>query len=326
MKTVLIPEDIAEVGKAYLREKGYTIRMGRGTDTASLIADIADVDAVLFRNETYDRQVLEAAKNVKVMARHGVGVDKVDLACAEELGIWVTNGATSNSNSVAEMTIGFIIALGRNLLESNKAAHEADYAFRNRKAGMDLEGKTLALLGFGKIGKLVAHKAYYGLGMKVCAYDPLMNQLEKPDYVQKLEHFDDAFRIGDFVSAHYPAGGQNNRTITRRQFHLMKNTAYFMNLARGELLVEADLLEALKGQLIAGAALDVMDDEPPKRDNPLLSLETLLLTPHNAALTSDAKIRMALFAAQGIDEVLTGKIPSWPVNNPPVPRVHKEMV
>lgn len=106
----------------------------------------------------------------------------------------------------------------------------------------------------------------------------------------------------------------------------MKNTAYFMNLARGELLVEADLLEALKGQLIAGAALDVMDDEPPKRDNPLLSLETLLLTPHNAALTSDAKIRMALFAAQGIDEVLTGKIPSWPVNNPPVPRVHKEMV
>lgn len=324
MKTVLIPEDIAEVGKAYLRERGYAIRMGRGTDKASLIADIADVDAVLFRNEAYDRDVLDAAKNVKVMARHGVGVDKVDLAYAQELGIWVTNGATSNSNSVAEMTIGFIIALGRNLLESNKAAHAADYSFRNRKAGMDLEGKTLALLGYGKIGKLVAHKAYYGLGMKVCAYDPLMDQLDKPDYVQKLEHFDDAFRIGDYVSAHYPASEQNNKTITIKQFGLMKTSAYFMNLARGELLVEADLLEALNCGLIAGAALDVMDDEPPKTDNPLLGLESLLLTPHNAALTSDAKIRMALFAAQGIDEVLTGKVPSWPVNKPPVSRAHME--
>ncbi len=324
MKTVLIPEDIAEVGKTYLRERGYAIRMGRGTDKASLLGDIADVDAVLFRNEAYDRDVLEAAKNLKVMARHGVGVDKVDLACAEELGIWVTNGAASNSNSVAEMTIGFIIALGRNLLESNKAAHEADYGFRNRKAGMDLEGKSLSLLGYGKIGKLVAKKAYYGLGMQVYAYDPLLDQMDTPDYVQKLDHFDDAFCIGDYVSAHYPASEQNNKTITIKQFALMKKTSYFLNLARGELVVEDDLLEALQHGLIAGAALDVLDDEPPKADNPLLGIETLLLTPHNAALTSDAKIRMALFAAQGIDEVLTGKTPSWPVNKPPVPRVHME--
>ncbi|SMP58069.1 D-3-phosphoglycerate dehydrogenase [Sphaerochaeta associata] len=326
MKTVLIPEDIAEVGKAYLRERGYSIRMGRGTDKASLLADIADVDAVLFRNEAYDKEILDAAKQVKVMARHGVGVDKVDLAHAEELGIWVTNGATSNSNSVAEMTIGFIIALGRNLLESNKAAHAADYGFRNRKAGMDLEGKTLALLGYGKIGKLVAKKAHYGLGMKVYAYDPLLDQMDKPDYVHKLDHFDDAFRIGDYVSAHYPASEQNNKTITIDQFRLMKQSAYFLNLARGEILVEADLLEALQQGLIAGAALDVMNDEPPKADNPLLAIEHLLLTPHNAALTSDAKIRMALFAAQGIDEVLSGKTPSWPVNNPPVPRASMEVL
>jgi len=324
MKTVLIPEDISEEGKAYLRERGYTIRMGRGSDKASLLADIRDVDAVLFRNEAYDAQVLEAAENLKVMARHGVGVDKVDLKKAEELGIWVTNGAISNSNTVAEMTLCFIIALGRNLLESNKAAHEGDFGFRNRKVGVDLEGKTLALLGMGKIGKLVAMKAYYGLGMKVVAYDSRKEEIVFPDYVQRLNNFDDAFRVGDFVSAHYPANEKNNRTITINQFALMKKSAYFMNLARGELLVEKDLVEALQKGLIAGAALDVMDDEPPRKDNPLLAMEKVSLTPHNASLTSDCKIRMALHAAQGIDEVLSLKIPTWPVNHPQSPRVPRE--
>ena len=324
MKTVLIPEDISEEGKAYLRERGYTIRMGRGSDKASLLADIRDVDAVLFRNEAYDAQVLEAAENLKVMARHGVGVDKVDLEKAEELGIWVTNGAISNSNTVAEMTLCFIIALGRNLLESNKAAHEGDFGFRNRKVGVDLEGKTLALLGMGKIGKLVAMKAYYGLGMKVVAYDSRKEEIVFPDYVQRLDSFDDAFRIGDFVSAHYPANEKNNRTITINQFALMKKSAYFMNLARGELVVEKDLVEALQKGFIAGAALDVMDDEPPRKDNPLLAMEKVLLTPHNASLTSDCKIRMALHAAQGIDEVLSLQIPTWPVNHPQSPRVLRE--
>lgn len=321
MKTVLIPQDVAEEGKAFLRERGYTIIMGKGTDKASLLADIAEVDAVLFRNEEYDEEILNAAKNLKVMARHGVGVDKVDLKKAAELGIWVTNGAGSNSNTVAEMTLGFIIALGRNLLESNLAAHEGDYEFRNRKVGVDLEGKTLALLGLGKIGRLVAQKAYYGLGMKVVAFDSRKDFIQYPEYVGRLDTFDDAFRVGDFVSAHYPANSTNNRTITIKQFALMKKSAYFMNLARGELVVEKDLVEALEKGMIAGAALDVIDDEPPKKDNPLLSMPQLLLTPHNAALTSDCMVRMSLCAAQGIDEVLSGKVPSWPVNHPVRARV-----
>jgi D-3-phosphoglycerate dehydrogenase len=320
----LIPEDIAEQGKQYLREKGYEIRMGRGTDKATLISDIADVDAVLFRNEAYDADILGAAKNLKVMARHGVGVDKVDLKKAEELGIWVTNGATSNSNTVAEMALCFIIALGRNLLASNQAAHQADWSFRNRVIGMDLEGKTLALLGLGKIGRLVARKAHFGLGMKVVAYDPRGSEIEFPEYVGKLEYFDQAFAIGDFVSAHYPANARNNRTITYSQFSLMQKHAYFMNLARGELVVEADLVRALQEGLLAGAALDVMDDEPPSKDHPLLQMPQVLLTPHNAALTADCRIRMALHAAQGIDEVLTGRAPSWPVNRPVEPRSERK--
>ena len=323
---VLIPQDVAEEGKDFLIERGYSIRMGRGTDKASLLADIQDVDAVLFRNEAYDADILEAAKRVKVLARHGVGVDKVDLKRAEELGIWVTNGAISNSNTVAEMTLGFIIALGRNLVASNEAAHVADYDFRDRVISMELEGKTLALLGLGKIGKLVAQKAHYGLGMKIVAYDTNQAHLPFPSYVTQLSSFNEAFTVGDFVSAHYPAGGENHHSITKEQFSLMKPSAYFMNLARGELVVESDLVEALNEGRIAGAGLDVFEEEPPKRDNPLLAMENVLLTPHNAAMTAECRIRMSLHAAQGIDEVLSGKVPTWPMNRPEHPRRVREDV
>lgn len=316
MKTVLIPQDVAEEGKAFLRQKGYAIKMGRGTDKASLLRDVSEVDAILFRNEAYDAEILHAAKNLKVMSRHGVGVNLVDLKVAEELGIWVTNGPTSNSNTVAEMGIGFIVALGRNLLASNRAAHQGDFDFRNRTIGIDLQGKTLALIGMGKIGRLLAQKAHEGLGMNVVGYDSRTKEVSFPPYVERLETFDDAFRMGDFVSIHYPSSKANDKTVKLSQFQLMKKSAYFINLARGELVVEQDLVKALQMKLLAGAALDVFDDEPPKKDNPLLAFENVLLTPHNAALTSDCMIRMALHAAQGIDEVLTGKEPTWPVNHP----------
>ncbi|QEN09474.1 hydroxyacid dehydrogenase [Oceanispirochaeta crateris] len=320
MKTVLIPHDIAEEGKDFLRERGYLVKLGRGSDKSSLLLDVPDADAILFRNEAYDAEVLQAAKKLKVMSRHGVGVDKVDLKAAEELGIWVTNGPTSNSNTVAEMALGTIIALGRNLVASNRATHSLDFEFRNRTIGIDLQGKTLALIGLGKIGLLLAQKAHYGLGMKVVAFDFRKDAKSFPSYVRRLESFDDAFREGDFVSIHYPSNGNNDRTITLKQFKLMKKSAYFINLARGELLVEKDLVEALSSSLIAGAALDVYDHEPPHENNPLLALENVLLTPHNASLTTDCMVRMALHAAQGIDEVLSGKEPTWPVNHPGNPR------
>lgn len=321
MKTVLIPEDVAEEGKAYLRERGYTIRMGRGTEKALLLEDVADVDAILFRNEAYDAEILEAAKQVKVISRHGVGVDKVDLSKAEELGIWVTNGPYSNSNSVSEMTLAFMLALARKLVAFNKASHDADFEMRKRIMGMGLEGKTLALLGLGKIGRLVAQKAYFGFSMQVVAYDPFTKEQDFPSYVGKLDSFDEAFRVGDFVSVHIPATRTNNKSITIEQFRLMKHSAYFMNLARGELVVESDLVQALQQGMLAGAALDVLEHEPFEKDNPLLALDNVLLTPHVASHTKECLGTMALHAAQGIDEVLSGHRPTWAANNPSNPRV-----
>lgn len=319
MKTILIPQDVAEEGKEYLQDYGYRIKMGSGTDRASLLIDVQEVDAILFRNETYDAEVLNNAHHVQVMGRHGVGVDKVDLETAENLGIWVTNGPHSNTHAVAELTIGFIIALGRNLLASNQAMHMGDYDYRNRMISHSIEGKTLALLGFGKIGKLVAHKAHFGLGMHVVAYDSCKTR-EFPDYVHRLESSHEAFQIGDFVSIHYPANKENNHSVSIRELSLMKRSAYFLNLARGELVIEEDLIAALETHLIAGAGLDVFAKEPPDADNPLLKMDQVLLTPHNAALTTDCMVKMALDAARGIHEVLSGNEPSWPVNRPVKPR------
>lgn len=320
MNTILIPQDIAEEGKAYLREHGYTIRMGSGTDKASLLKDVPDVDAILFRNEMYDAEILQAAKKVKVLSRHGVGVDKIDLKKAEELGIWVTNGPYSNSNTVAEMTLACMLSLARKLTDFNKAAHDADFDSRNRMIGMGIEGKTLALLGMGKIGRLVAEKAYHGFSMHVVAYDPYTKDEDFPSFVERLATSDEAFTRGDFVSAHIPANEANNRSITIKQFRLMKQGSYFLNLARGELLVEEDLIQVLREGRIAGAALDVLDHEPFEKSNPLLELDNVLLTPHIASHTRECLTTMALHAAQGIVEVLSGNRPSWPVNNPLHPR------
>lgn len=149
-KKVLIPSDISQPGKDYLAEKGYTIKMGRGTDEQTILEDVADCDALLARNEHITRAIMEAAPRLKVISKHGVGLDKIDLDAARELNIWVTNGPLSNTVAVAEHTMMLILACAKKLVFFDRAARRGDYDIRNRVKGMDLEGKTLGLLGLGK--------------------------------------------------------------------------------------------------------------------------------------------------------------------------------
>ena len=173
-KKVLIPSDISQPGKDYLAEKGYTIKMGRGTDEQTILEDVADCDALLARNEHITRAIMEAAPRLKVISKHGVGLDKIDLDAARELNIWVTNGPLSNTVAVAEHTMMLILACAKKLVFFDRAARRGDYDIRNRVKGMDLEGKTLGLLGLGKIGHMVAKKAINGFGMEVIGYDPFL--------------------------------------------------------------------------------------------------------------------------------------------------------
>jgi D-3-phosphoglycerate dehydrogenase len=314
--TVLIPQDVAEEGKRYLRERGYVIRMGSGIAADTLKKEVEECDAILVRTAPLTADVLRAAKKLRVIAKHGIGVDNIDVAAATERGIYVTYAPLSNAATVAEHTLGLMIALAKNLVRCDKACRSGDFTTRHTLPGMDLEGKTLGLIGLGRIGSMVAKKAALGLDMKVIGYDPHVAPEKVAAPVERTADREQVFRIADFISLHVPATPETKKIVGKREFALMKPTAYLINASRGEVVDEAALVEALQRNEIAGAGLDVFEQEPPSADNPLFRLESVIVTPHNAALTREATTRMALHAAIGIDEVLSGKKPSWPINAP----------
>ena len=313
---VLIPQDIVAEGKDWLRSRGYEIKMGSGITPEDIARDVVDCSAILARTASFTAQVFEAGKQLRVIGRHGVGYDNIDVAKATELGIWVTYAPESNANSVAEHALGCIIALAHHFVRSDRETRAGNWEMRNKLVGLDLEGKVLGIAGLGKIGRRLAKKATLGLDMKVIGYDPFFTPETFPEFTTPAASWEDFFTSADFISLHMPGGAQTKGIVGKKEFALMKKTAYFINASRGEVVNEADLVEALKNGVIAGAALDVFMQEPPGKDHPLFGLDNVLLTPHNAALTREAMTRMALHAAQGIDEVLSGKRPTWPVNEP----------
>ena len=313
---VLIPQDVAQPGKDYLRERGHEIKMGSGITTEAIATDVVDCDAILARTAPFPAKVLEAGKKLKVISRHGVGYDNIDVARATELGIWVTFAPESNANTVAEHTIGCILTLARNFIQQDRETRAGNWGIRDKLLGTDLAGKVLGIVGLGKIGRRVAQKASHGLDMKVVAYDPFLKQEQMAEFATPVMSMDDVFSVADFVTLHIPGGASTRGVVGKKMFALMKKTAIFINASRGDVVAEADLIEALRNGAIAGAAIDVYEKEPPQKDNPLMSMSNVLLTPHNASQTRECMIRMALHAAQGIDEVLSGKRPTWPVNDP----------
>jgi len=312
---VLIPQDIAAEGKEFLLERGYEVIMGTGAAEEDLIRDAADCDAILLRTAPVTRAVLEAAKHLKIVARHGAGYNNVDLAAAEELGIWVTNAPDSTTTSVAEFTIGAMVAAAKKTFFMSSKMKEGDFFYKNGSKGVDLVHKTLSVIGFGRIGKEVARKAHAAFDMNIIAYDPYVKLETVPEYV-KLVEWEEAFSDGDFVSLHMPLTCTNREAVGIREFEKMKNTAFFINCARGELVNEAEMAEAVRNNQIAGVFTDVFCQEPPKPDNQLLSLENVTATPHMASNTEECMIRMAVQAASQIDLVLTGETPAWAVNRP----------
>jgi len=326
---VLIPQEVAQEGVAWLREKGYEVQVGPAQATGSGAAaaapaiaaeDVARADAILLRTALLPAELLEAGERLKVVSRHGVGVDNIDVRRAEELGIWVAYTPESNADTVAEHTLGLMIAAARNLSLSERELRRGNFAIRNRRVGVDLKGKVLGILGVGRVGRRLARKAALGLEMKVIGYDPVLPADRFPEWVERVAEREDLLRRADFVSIHMPSTEETRGSVGAPELEKMKPTSYLINTARGDIVVEEDLCRALENGAIAGAALDVFAEEPPSPDNPLFALDNVKLTPHHAALTRECMIRMALDAARGIDEVLSGGTPTWAVNRPPNPR------
>jgi D-3-phosphoglycerate dehydrogenase len=313
---VLIPQDIPQNSKQILIDLGYEIKMGRGITIEDIKADVVDCDALVARTAPLTREIMEAGKKLKVISRYGVGVDNIDLKAAEELGIWVTNAPVSNCTTVAEHTVTMIAACAKDLINADKHTKNGNFtAFRNKLMGMDLEGKILGVIGIGKIGAHVAKIAMHGFGMKILAYDPYVNPDMVMEGIEVLKDWDEIFKRADFISMHLPLSPATEKIVGQKEFEMMKHTAYFINCARGGIVDEKALIEALEKKEIAGAALDVFSDEPPKADNPLFKMEQVIVTPHTASFTKEAYDRMGEHMAKGIHEVLSGQKPTWPVNN-----------
>jgi len=313
---ILIPQDVSSVGKNYLLEHGYEIKMGAGIDEKQIIEDVEDCDAILLRTAQITKEILKAGKKLKIIARHGSGYDNIDIKAAAELGIWTTNAPLSTTLSVAEHTIGLMIASARNMVRCDKEFRDGNFEIRNQITGVELSGKTLGLIGVGRIGTLVAKKATLGFDMKVIGYDPYVNMGDVIPEIEIINDWEYIFKNADFISLHMPSTKETQGLVGEKEFNIMKTTAFFINCARGELMNQPDLIQALKKGEIAGAALDVYAKEPPDRDSELYKLRNVILTPHNAAHTVEGKGKMALDAAMEIDRVLSGKKPKWPVNNP----------
>ncbi len=313
IKKVLIPQDITDPGKQYLLDRGYQLEYSPTYQEDDIAKSIQDCDALLIRTAKVSRKVMEAGSKLKVIARHGVGVDNIDLSVAEELGITVTNSPLSNYDAVAEHTIALILACGHQLCQMDSHARNGGWEQRNAVKLTQAMGKTLGIVGYGRIGAAVAQKAALGLNMKVLAYSRSIASLDLPDYVTAVSSPEEIYANSDYISLHLPATPHTKESINLSVFQQMKDTAFLINTARGEVIHEGDLATALTTGLIQGAGLDVLADEPPVENNPLLGLKNVIITPHCAALTLDAFDKMGLHAAQGIHEVLSGQAVTWQV-------------
>lgn len=315
MAKVYVPQACAKEGIDFLLQQGYEVTVGNDPGPDEFQEVIADYDAVLLRTTRCPESVLSAGKRLKIVARHGVGYDNVDIGVAERLGIWVTNTPQSLSDSVAEYTLTVMLMAAKNIVECSTQMYRGNFNYKKTHKGVDLFGKTLGIVGFGRIGRTVAKKAHFGLDMKILTYGPTIDEATLPDYVEACSK-EELFARSDFVTLHMPGGEKNRGDIGQREFSVMKPTAILINAARGEVLDEAALDQALKDGKLARAVLDVQSSEPPEADYPLYQNDKVLLTPHMASNTEECMARMALHAAWQIHKVLSGDMPDWPVNCP----------
>ncbi|MCX8187568.1 MAG: phosphoglycerate dehydrogenase [Nitrososphaeria archaeon] len=269
-----------------------------------LLQIIDQYNAIVAGLDEYTGKVLEKASDLKILARYGVGLDNVDLKKATELGIIVTYTPGANTIAVAEHTFALILSLIKNIPRLNEVAKRGEWAGR-RELNRELYGKVLGIIGLGSIGRAVAAMAK-GFGMEVIAYSPHVKKEDAERLGVKLVSLEELLQKSDVISIHTSYSPEKYHLIGEKELGLMKKTAYLINTARGELVDEKALINALKKGAIAGAALDVFEKEPPSLDNELLKLDNVIVTPHAASHTWEAVRRMGEMVTEDIEAALSG--------------------
>ena len=309
---VLVREPIAEAGLALLQER-FDVDVDADSDLA---ARIGDYEAIVIRSATkLDASLIERAERLKVIGRAGVGVDNIDVEAATRRGIVVANAPESTVISAAEHTIGLLFALSRHIPQAHAALKEGRWE-RSRYGGLELAGKTLGVLGFGRIGQQVARRAL-GLEMRVVAHDPFVARERFRELgVERIETQDEVLAVADFLTLHLPLTAETRGSIGTEFFKRLREGARLVNAARGELVDEAALLDALRSGKVAAAALDVFGSEP--YSGPLLELDNVVVTPHLAASTEEAQDRAGVIVAEQVAAALDGALVTNAVNIPSI--------
>ena len=313
MPRVLVADPIAEAGMLRLREHAeLDVRLKQSP--AALLEAIADYDALIVRSETrVDERVIRAGRHLKVIGRAGAGVDNIDVEAATRAGILVVNAPSGNTIAAAEHTMAMMLALARHIPQADQAVKAGRWE-RSRFLGNELRDKVLGVVGLGSIGREVAHRAQ-AFGMRVIATDPVLSEERASQLNVILMPLHQLLGEADVISLHVPLTPETHHLIDARALGSMKTGVRLVNVARGGIVDESALWMALQDGHVAGAALDVFEQEPPG-ENPLLSLPQVVTTPHLGASTEEAQISVALEIADQVISVLEGGLPRFALNAP----------
>ena len=305
---VLVPDNVHQQAIEILEASaGIRVTAPGKLERAALLAEVADAHALIIRSGvTADAELIAAAPQLKAIARAGVGVDNVNLDAATAQGVVVMNTPGGNTISTAEHSIGLMLALSRHIPQGHQSLAEGRWE-RKAHMGVELKGKTLGIIGLGRIGQAIAARAQ-AFEMRVIAHDPyLLPEVAAALYVPLLA-LDEVYARSDYLSLHALVTEETRGMINADSITSMKRGVRIINAARGALINSADLAAALQSGRVAGAALDVYEQEPPPADHPLIGLPNVVHTPHLAASTADAQVTVAVEAAQAVvDYLIEGK-------------------
>jgi D-3-phosphoglycerate dehydrogenase / 2-oxoglutarate reductase len=296
-----------------LLEQHAVVRMASSLEEGALLQIVPDVEGIIIRaNGKVTRRLMQAAPRLKVVARHGTGVEAIDRRAAAELGIAVVNTPEANVESVAEQCVAMMINLAKRIVQADKVFRGGEWEARYRLTGIELFGKALGVIGIGRIGYRVAEICHLGFNMPVLYYDVIPSSRAEASLGAVRVELDDLLSRSDFVSIHLPLIPATRHLIGADALRKMKPGAYLINSSRGPVVDQDALIQALQQGWIAGAGLDVFDPEPLPTDSALLRLDNVVVTPHMAAHTDEALLRMAM-VVEDVIAVIEGRPPKNPV-------------
>ena len=312
---VLVSDPLSEEGIVKLEEH-FTVDVLTGLPEEELIEKIGEYDALVIRSGTQvTKPVIEAADKLKIIGRAGVGVDNIDVPAATDKGIIVVNAPEGNMLSAAEHTISMMMAMSRNIPQANASLKSKKWE-RKKFMGVEVNGKVLGVIGLGRIGAEVARRAQ-GLDMSILAYDPFISEERAKELGVELTSVEDIAKRSDFITVHTPLIKETRNILDAKQFAVMKDGVRIINCARGGIINEEALADAVKSGKVAGAALDVFVNEPPF-DSPFIELDNVIMTPHLGASTEEAQVNVAVAIADEVISVLNGGPAKNTINIPSV--------